>query len=147
MASAGLHAWGTLLKVGDGQTGTEVFTTVAEISSITSSLTADELDVTSHDSLDAWREFVRGLKSMELTLEGNYIPASATQDMTVNTGMLWLFDEGTQRNYQLIFPDPDSTEFTFKAITVEVTHTADVEDKLSFTSRLRVTGEPVFTAV
>jgi len=92
MASAGLHAWGTILKVGDGQTGTEAFTAVAEISSITSSLTADELDVTSHDSLDAWREFVRGLKSMELTLEGNYIPASPTQDMTVNTGMLWLYE-------------------------------------------------------
>jgi len=145
MASAGLHAWGTILKVGDGQTGTEAFTAVAEISSITSSLTADELDVTSHDSLDAWREFVRGLKSMELTLEGNYIPASPTQDMTVNTGMLWLFDEGTQRTYQLVFPDPDTTQFSFKAITVEVTHTADVEDKLSFTSRLRVTGEPTFS--
>jgi predicted secreted protein len=147
MASLGLHAWGTILKVGNGQTGTETFTAVAEISSITSSLTADELDVTSHDSLDAWREFVRGLKSMEITLEGNYIPASATHDMTINTGMLWLFDEGTQRNYQLVFPDPDNTQFEFKAITVEVTHTADVEDKLAFTSRLRVTGEPTFTGV
>jgi len=48
-------------------------------------------------------------------------------------------------SYQLVFPDPDTTQFSFKAITVEVTHTADVEDKLSFTSRLRVTGEPTFS--
>lgn len=142
MASAGIHAHGTLLKVGDGA-GPEVFTTVAEISSITSSLTADELDVTSHDSVDAWREFVQGLKSMEITLEGNYIPANATQNLTANTGMLWLFDAGTLRNYQLIFPDSGTTTFTFTAICVEVTHTADVEDKLMLSARLRITGEPV----
>lgn len=144
MASQGLHAWGTLLQVGDGA-GSEVFTTIAEISSISSSLTADEIDVSSHDSSDAWREFVRGLKSMEITLEGNYIPGNATQDFSTNTGMLWLFDQGTQRNYRLIFPDSANTTFGFTAITVEVTHTADVEDKLQFTSRLRITGEPVFT--
>jgi len=139
--SDAVRAYGTLLQRGDGELA-EVFTTIAELTDISGpTLDADELDVTSHSSVDGYREFIQGLKDAgEVTIEGNFIPANATQSAT--DGLLSDYDSGVVRNFQLVFPDTDTTTWGFSAIITAFEPSAPVEEVLTFTATLKVTGKP-----
>jgi predicted secreted protein len=130
--SSAVSAHGSLFKVGG--------TTVAEITSISDAMSADELDVSSHDSASKWREFIPGLKGKEFTLEGNFLPANATQNGTA--GLISLLEAGTVTAMSLVLSDSASTTYTFNGFVREFSITAPVEDKLGFTSTIRVTGVP-----
>ena len=94
-------AFGTLLKRGDGGSP-EAFTTIAELSNVDGPITRDEIDGTHHSSPGAWRQWKPGLKSMEITFEGNYLPTDPTHDAA--TGLLADFDAGSIKNYRIEWP-------------------------------------------
>lgn len=131
-------AYGAQLQIGDGG-GPEVFTTIAQVRDITGpGLSLDTLDVTTHDSADAWREFVGGLKDGgEVSMELVYDPDSVTQ-----TALRVDLDARVVRNFKLIFPDATSTTWSFAATVTQLEPSAPVEDELTASVTLKVTGEP-----
>ena len=97
MASAAVHAQGTLIKIGDGG-GPEVFTTIKDAYGIGGPTTSvDTIDVTSHDS-SAWREFIAGLIDPGEITFSFYYSGHATHDQ-LRTDML----ARTARNFQLVW--------------------------------------------
>ena len=137
----GISAFGTLLKIGDGGSP-ESFTTVAEVSSIGGpTLSLDPIDVTSHDSTGGWRQFVGGLlDGGEVSLEINYDPVGATHD--ASTGLIADMVARTLRNFQLVFPDTGNTTWTFAALITAFEPSEPIDDKLSASVTLKVSGQP-----
>ncbi len=136
-----IDAYGTLLQSGDGQ-APETFTTIAEVTEIGGpSLVLDPLDVTSHESPGAFREFVGGLlDGGEVTFTINYVPTAGTHDGT--TGLVADMVARTVRNYQLIFPDVGLTQWDFSALVTAFEPAEPVDDRLSAEVTLKVTGQP-----
>lgn len=95
-------AFGTLFKIGDGG-GTEVFTTVAGVRSITPpQLSTDTEDGSDHQSPGGFEEVVPTmLRTGEVTAELNWNPAEATHNWT--TGLLKDWRNKTRRNFQIVF--------------------------------------------
>jgi hypothetical protein len=100
--SDGISAFGTALQIGNGGTP-EAFTTIAEVINISGpTLSLETIDVTSHGSTDAWREFVAGLKDPgEITFDINFVPTGATH--SYSTGLINDYDDRTLRNSSLFF--------------------------------------------
>lgn len=135
----GISAFGTLLKRGDGGTGTagEAFTTIANATNIGGpKMKAEQIDVSSHDSPSGYEEFVAGIKrGGEIALDLNFDPNNATHEQLLDD-----FDGGAVHNYQLSFPSTPSVTWTFAAIVTEVGPEAPFEDKLSCSATLKLTG-------
>ncbi|MFE6223331.1 phage tail tube protein [Streptomyces sp. NPDC057854] len=134
---AGIDAFGTQFLRGDGATPTEVFSALANVNNIAApSLTRSVIDVTAHDSPDAWMESVGGLKDGgEVTIDLNYDPAA--HDSLVAD----LSDENP-RNYRIVFPDPGNTAWTFPGILTAFQATAPIDDKLTASLTYKVAGKP-----
>ncbi|MGM0409189.1 MAG: phage tail tube protein [Bacillota bacterium] len=146
MASNGIAAGGTLLKLGDqaGTSGT-TYTTIAEVVDITGpGLSADTSDVTSHDSFvneGGWEEHVvTVLRSGEVTFDINYVPDESTHSSA--SGMLGELDGGAKKNYELVFSNSGATTWNFDAIVTGFEPSAPHDDKLSASLTLKVTGQP-----
>ena len=139
MATAALAAFGTLLKIGDGQ-GSESFTTIAEVTKIGGPKFKLNLDdVTSHSSTSGWMENIpTTLDPGQVDIEISFIPTTATQSQT--SGLLRDFKNKTKRNFQLIFPD--TTQWAFAAYVVAFEPSAPVDKALSAKVTLDITGVP-----
>lgn len=142
MASGAIHALGTLLKIGDGATPTEVFTTISEVTDLGGpSLTLETIDVTSHDSSSGWREFIGGLlDGGEVSFTINYVPTHATHDAT--TGVLADMKNRVVRNFELVFPDSGTTTWSFSALVTGFEPGEPVDTQLTADVTLKVSGEP-----
>jgi predicted secreted protein len=135
-------AYGTLLKIGDGGSPSESFTSIAQVTSIGGpSLGLDPIEVTHHASTGGWEEFVGGiLRSGEVTLDINYDPVEGTHD--ASTGLIAEMVAKTVRNFQLVFPDAGSTTWTFGALVTAFEPSAPVADKLAASVTLKLSGQP-----
>lgn len=138
---------GTLLQRGDGG-GTEIFTTIAEVLSIAGpSLSRDVIDVTTMDSPGEWREFIAGLKDGgEITFDVIYDPVDPT--IEPGAGLLSEFalaSGSAATNYQLVFPDPGATTWTFPAILTGFETNEVIDDKVTASVTLKISGEPTLT--
>lgn len=131
-------AFGTLLKRGDGAVP-EVFTTIAELVNVEPSLTKDEIEGTHHTSPGTWKQFKPGLKEGEVSVEGNYLPTDPTHNRAA--GLLKDFDDGTIRNYQIVFPI-GGVDWIFPGFLREFNPAAPVEGKLGLSGTFRLAGQP-----
>lgn len=133
---AGINGFGTQLQRGDGESP-EVFTAIANVTSIKGpEIKRDTIDVTAHDSTDAWMEFVGGLKDAgEVSLDVNYDPAK--HDVLVAD-----LDDDAPRNYKMVFPDSAGTTWSFAALLTEFSSEAPYDDKLAASLTLKVSGKP-----
>ena len=138
-------AYGTLIKFGDGG-DPESFTAVAEISNISGpGFSMDTAEVTHHESIGAFKEFVGTLlDGGEVTLEGNWLPANATQGLNASGSLMYAYMNRTVDNYQIVWPDSGSTEWTFAALVTNIEPGSDVSDKSAVSFTLKVTGQPTF---
>jgi predicted secreted protein len=139
--SNAIGAFGTLLKIGDGETE-ETFTTIAEVGDISGpGLSMDPIDVTSHSSSEGWREYIAGLlEAGEISFDINYIPTENTHKLA--TGLLGDFANKTKRNFQLVFPDAGNTTWSFAALVTGFEPQEPVGDKLAASISLKLTGKP-----
>lgn len=137
----GISAFGTLLKIGDGATP-ENFTTIAEVTNISGpSLSLEPIEITSHSSPGGWKEFIGGLLDAgEVTFDINYEPTEATHNAT--TGLIADMVDRTLRNFQLVFPDTGNTTWSFMALVTGFEPSEPVEDKLTASVTLKLTGQP-----
>lgn len=139
---SGRNAFGTQFRRGDGATP-ETFTTIANVTSIGGpARTRETIDVTAHDSPDAWMEFVGGLKDGgEVSLEINYDPTEDTHDLDDD------FDDNDPRNYQIVILPGTEDEYTWEltGILTELSDEFPYDDKMSRTMTVKVSGKPALT--
>ncbi len=140
--SDALSSFGTLLKVGDGATPTENFTTIAEVRDISGpKLEQETEEVTSHGSPGGWKEYVGTLLSAgEVTFDLNFVPTEATHNPS--TGLIADLKNRVKRNFQLVFPDASTTTWAFTALVTGFEPDEPVAGSLSAAVTLQVTGQP-----
>ena len=127
-------AYGAILKRGA--------TTIAQVRDIGGpGISMDTIDVTTHDSTDAWREFIAGLKDGgEVSLDLVYDPDNASQTL-LRTDL----DARTVNTYSITLTDTTPAVITFSCLVTAFEPSAAVEDELGLSATLKITGEPVFT--
>jgi predicted secreted protein len=142
--SDAVSGFGTFLQRGDGA-GPEVFTTIAEVKDITGpGLSADIVEVTNHSSIGAFKEKLSTLlDGGEVTFDVNFLPGNATQDAT--DGLLSAYMARSKDNYKLIWPTVGDDQVAFKAQVTGFEPTAPVEEALTASVTLTLTGPPTFS--
>ncbi len=143
MTTAAKWAYGTLLKIGDGESA-ETFTTLAEVFEISpAEMSRDAIDVTNHSSADGYKEFIPGLRDAgEYDVKMNWLPANATQDGS--TGILAQFDDDDVHNYQLVLQD-GTTQVAFSGFLTSFKPVSPIDAQYTLECKLKVTGKPVIT--
>ena len=140
---SGRDGFGTLFQRGNGATPTETFTTIANVTSIKGPARKREtIDVTAHDSPDAYMEFIGGLKDGgEVQLDINYDPGKATHDLDDD------FDDEVARNYRLVILPGTDDEHTwaFGGIMTELSDEFPYDDKMTRSMTVKITGKPTLT--
>jgi predicted secreted protein len=141
MSSAAVSAFGTLLKLGDGGSP-ENFTTVAELRTISGpSISADAIDVTTHNTPSPWRRFIAGLlDGGEITFELNFIPTDPTH--SYSAGILKDITNRARRNLQIVFPDTGLTTWTIPVIFTAFEMSSDPAEVLMASVTAKVSGPP-----
>lgn len=136
-ATAGTSGFGTLLKIGNGAS-TEVFTTIAEVKSISGpNMSLETLDATHMESPSGFREILPSFKVPgEITLECNYLPANSTHQ-----GIITDFRNRTKRNFKLVLPDTTTTEWRFSGYITGFSISAAVDAMLAASITITVTGD------
>lgn len=134
-------AFGTILRRGDGATP-EQFTPIAGVESFGGpALSLDVEDVTSHDSADAFEEVVPTIvRTGDVSIELRYDPA--------DPGQKALLDDLKARkksNYEMEFPDVDSTTAAFGAYVTSFEPDAPHGGALTASVTLKVDGKVTFT--
>ena len=123
-----------------GTTLTRAGSAIAELTNIGSpKLTAGEIDVTSMDSANGYKEFIQGLRDGgEVGVEGNFI----SSDTNGQIGLVTDFNAGTVQAFVITFPDGTTWTFSGFVKGFEL-NDAEVEGKLGFKASIKVTGKPV----
>lgn len=134
MATNARIGHGTLFAVGDGNSP-EVFTTIAEVTSITPPpVSKDIIDATHMESPDAYREFIVGLKDGgEAKIEMNFIPGGPGQDVIAD-----LQAATTPSHFTITWVNGEV--WAFSAYCTGFEPTAPVDDKMTATATFKVTG-------
>ncbi len=129
---------GILLQMGDGGSP-ETFTTVAQVQDITPpNLTVETEDTTTHDS-GGWAEYSATLlDGGEVTFDILYDPADATHDNS--TGLVAALTAKAAKNFKVVFPDADTTTWSFAALVTNFQPSGSVKGMLSASVTLKITG-------
>jgi len=143
MSSNAVSAFGTLLKIGDGATP-ENFTTVAELRTISGpTISADTIDVTTHNTPTPFRRFIAGLlDGGEVTFDLNFIPTETTPGYSA--GILKDITDRARRNVQIVFPDASTTTWVIPVIFTNFEVSSDPADVLMASVTAKVSGPPTF---
>jgi predicted secreted protein len=140
MTSAAFWAYGSKLQLGDGGSP-EAFSDIAEIIELNApQMSRDEIDVTSHQSSDGYREFIAGLRDAgEVNCMANWLPTNATHSYT--TGLHASFNTNTNKNWRIVLPSTLITiAFTGFVTAFEPDLPLEEQGQLSFT--IKVSGKP-----
>ena len=139
-ASAGESGFGTILHW-DGAD-------ILELTSISGpSQSMSPIDVTSHDSDDAFREFVAGiLDGGEISFEGNLITGDSTGQIAMHTD----FQAGSKKAWKIKFPAWVDSSHEYPEVDGNGFVTAfemsfPYEDKITISGTIKVTGKPTPT--
>lgn len=132
------RALGTKLQIGD--------TTPVTVAGLTSigglELSADTIDTTTLDSDGGYREFIAGFKDAgEVSLEG-YLE---TETGKGQKELYDLFESGTVEKFVIQFPAETKTSWEFSGVVTGFSTSADLEDPLSFSASIKVSGKPTLT--
>lgn len=131
------RALGTTISIGTTPTLIGGLTEIGGLS-----LSADTIDVTTLDSDGGYREFIGGFK------DGGEVALSGFLDNTVGKGqaeMYTAFESGTVEDFVITFPAATKTKWTFKGVVTGFETSASLEDPLSFSSTIKVSGKPTLT--
>lgn len=139
--STATGGFGVLLKAGDGG-GTEVFTTIAEVKSISGvGFNVNFADITHMESPSAIREFLPTLiEPGEISLTLNFLPDNATHD-AIRIDLL----ARTKRNFKLNFTDNTPAIWSFSGYYSSVQVNSSVDGVLEATVSIKQTGSVVET--
>lgn len=130
---------GSAFSIGDSG-GTEVFTAVAEVFSITPPVfRRDVVDATHMGSAERFREFIPGLIDPgEVTIQLNFDPGGSAQ-----TSLFAKLNTGAS-NYRITYPD--ATIWTFSAFMTGFNNDDPLDGKLTATATFKLTGKPAYVS-
>lgn len=136
--------YGTVLERLTNATSPQVWQRIAERINLSGpSMSRDTPDVTHMDSPGGWREFIPGLKDGgEIQIEGNLVPEDPSQN--ADTGLLNEFESDVRGHWRLVFPLSGSPPvvWEFDAIMSGFETDIPVDDKMTFTATLKISGKP-----
>jgi predicted secreted protein len=153
---AGFSALGTILRMSTAEFAeTTTAAGVADLTNISGpTMSAEEIDVSSHDSTGNFREFVSGfLDAGELSLEGNL-----RNSTTGATTLVTAFNDRLSRYFHVVFPATVTTtgstsvgddasmnymRWKLQGYVTGVETAAPYDDKASFSASIRITGAPI----
>ena len=111
---------------------------LTEISGL--SLSADTIDVTTLDSDGGYREFIAGFKDAgEVSVSGFFDNTAAEGQAEMYTA----FESGAVSDFVITFPIATKTTWTFKGIVTGFETSAGLEDPISFSGTIKVSGRPL----
>lgn len=141
MATIAKLSNGSLLKVGDGA-GPEVFTTIPEVMRLSGpAVRFDLLDVSSHDTVGLFREFIPGFSDGDaINSDINWRPGNA-----IHKAVRIDAYAATRRNFKIVYPDTADNTVTVGAFVEDYTPNADVGRPMTASLRMKVTGAPVWS--
>lgn len=136
---AGIDAFGIALQRSNMVTPTATFVTIGNVTSVSGpEIERETYDVTAHDSVDGWREFIGGLKDGgEVSLELNYDPSK-------HDSLVADFDDTAARDFKLVFPGGRG-QWAFKAFITGFSQEAPSDGQFSGELTFKVTGKPTIT--
>ena len=117
---------------------------LAELTSISGpSESMDTIDLTSHDSTEAFREFVAGLHDGgEISIEGNFIKGDSTGQIAMHTD----FQAGTVKAWIIKMPGwASAPQIAGNGYVTAFSLDYPFDGKISFSATIKVTGKPVLT--
>lgn len=146
-----VFAQGTLLQVGDKGTP-EMFFTIPQIASMTiPGAENDLLDVTNHDSVNAFRQFINGLRDGgEITFTMFYDPNLLAHNDRAGTpgtssdGFLKQYKSRATYNYQVVFPTTPSKQWSFAGIARRAELDASFDAVLALDCGVKVSGDMTY---
>ena len=140
-ATEGTSGFGTLLKRGNGA-DPEVFTTIAEITGFSGpEPSLETIDATHMESIDGFREYLPSLKdSGEISFDFNFLPGNTNQ-RALYTDMV----DAVRRTFQIVWSNSPATTYEFQAYVTSLSFNAQIDDKLSGSGTLQVTGPITIT--
>lgn len=144
---AGIKAIGSKLSVNTGTSQAPTWTQIANLTTIGEiGLESDEIDVTTLDSADDFKEYIGGAKDGgNVSLEGNIVTdAGLTQLYT-------LANSRAVKQFKVEYPKkPGESTAAYWTITGYISSCKDgektVDGLLTFSAGIRVSGAPTFTA-
>lgn len=101
---------------------------------------AETVDVTALDSQGGYREYLAGFKDAgEVSLEGFLDDGTSANQESIYT----LFESGNTAACVITFPNGGN--WTFNGIITGFGTSASVDDAITFTATIKVSGAPTFT--
>lgn len=133
----GILAAFTSSPLADGTAGTEVFTTIAEITNISGpGIKMDLIDATHMESPNSFREYIPSLlDGTEISFDLNYLPGDTNQGGLREDQLARAI-----RNYQIVWTDEDGSTDSFAGYVTDFTPSAKIDDKLSASATIKITG-------
>jgi len=130
---------GTLLEIGDGGSPVEVFTVVPEVMKIKGpSVKFDLLDVSSHDTVGLFREYIPGFSDGDvISGQLNWRPSN-----TVHIAMRQDSQNAALRNFTVIFPDISDNTVLVSTYIQNLEPQADAGKQLLEDFSIKITGAP-----
>lgn len=118
--------------------------TPKEIGGLTSinglELSAETMDSTTLSNDGGYRSFVAGFKDAgEVTVDGYFDPSSEVGQHDLYTA----FESGDIDDYAIEFPN--DAKWEFKGLVTGISTGADLEDLISFSATIKVSGKPTLT--
>jgi hypothetical protein len=141
MSTKAQTGYGTVLQRGDGATP-ENFNTVSEILTITPpEKKRDMKEATNMSSASATREYIAGLLDPgTVALDVNWAPGDAQ-----HAGLLSDIDNGVLRNFKILLPPAVTSKvFSFAAFVDSFKPATPIDDKITATISLRISGPLTF---
>jgi predicted secreted protein len=134
-------AYGAKLQYLDGATWTDI-AGVRDISG--PGLSADTIDVTSHSSAGAVREFIKSLiDAGELSFDLVWDPEDEAGQRVLLDRML-LVSAAAVHPYRLVFATTNSKTWQFNAVVSKFEPSNPVEGEISASVTLKISGLPTF---
>lgn len=129
----------TITALSGGTNGTEIFTDVAEVKSISGpNMQTAMIDVTHMGSDNNSREFIPSLIDPgEISFDVNWLPGNATHVSLKNDQK-----NRTKRNYKIVFTDSSATTYSFSGYVTGISISAAIEDVLGGSITVKLTSWP-----
>ena len=132
MAGEATRSLGTTLKAGEVKVGG--LTSIGGLE-----LSSDTIDVTTLDSDGGYREFINGFKDAgEVSVEGFFFAGKDAGQKS----MYDLFESGASEEFTITCPIETGASWTFNGLVTGFATSVDLEDPLSFSATIKVSGKP-----
>lgn len=129
----------------DAAGGTSYETIAQVVDLVPPAIARDSVEATAHDSPEAWREFIKGLKDGgEVTLTIQWDPALGSHS-GANGLYSDLGEDVTIPSWRITFPDADTTTLTFDGFLTAFPIVTPLGDIMTADITLKVTGKPVLS--